>query len=59
MLLDRSVSMVHLCFERGDAIHVLLHDGIMDADGGDDVEIVDDSGEHEVLKVQVVEVPAI
>jgi hypothetical protein len=54
--LDRSVSMVQLCFERGDAIHVLLHDGSVDAGGRDDVEIVDGPGKHEVLKIQVVEV---
>jgi len=59
MHLDRSVSMVQLRFERGDAVHVLLHDGIVNADGGDEVEIVDDAGEHEVFNVQVAEVPTI
>ena len=59
MHLDRSVSMVQLRFECDDAVHVLFHDGIVNADGGDEVEVVHRAGEHEVFNVQVVEVPAI
>ena len=51
--------MLQLRFKGSDTVHVLLHDGIVDADSGDDVEVVKRARQHEVLKVQVVEVPAV
>ncbi len=39
-LLDRNRNMVQLSFKGGDAVRVLFQLGIMDADGGDDVDLV-------------------
>jgi hypothetical protein len=58
-LLDRDRHMVQLRLNGGNAVRVLFQLGSVDADGGDDVQVVYEAGEHEILNVQVVEVPAI
>lgn len=58
-LLDRNRHMVQSSLKAGDAVRVLFQLGIVDAGGGGDVEVVYGAGEHEILKIQVVEVPAV
>ncbi len=59
MLLNLGVRMLKLCFERGDAVRVLLQGCIVNANGGDDVQIVHGPGKNEILKAQVIEIPTI
>lgn len=59
MLLNPSVRMLKLCFERVDAVRVLFQSSIVNANGGNDVQIVHGPGKNEILKAQVVEIPTI
>ncbi|WP_324351873.1 hypothetical protein [Desulfovibrio sp.] len=55
-LLDRNRDVVKLRFKGGNAARVLPEFGIVDAGGGDDVNIVHDAGENKVLQIEIVEV---
>jgi len=58
-LLDGNRHMVQFSLKGDDAVRVLFQLGSVDADGGDDVQVVYEAGEHEVLNIQVVEVPPV
>jgi len=46
MLLDFGVSMLQLRFERGDAVRVLFEGSAVNANRGDDVEVVHNTGKN-------------
>ena len=58
-LLDRNRDVVQLCFKGGNAARVLFELHVVDAGGGDDVQVVHGAGKNEVLQVHIIEVPTI